>query len=836
MWLGRRGVLAMGGSLALAVLVLAASFLWHERRDLQSNELQYTQMLTRLLEDHVNRTFNTVDVTLAAVAETVPTLEGASDARKLSALLLQAQQGLPALRSLSLMNRQGRVLASSVADNLGAVVSPDQVPLPPAGAADRLGGLVMGRDLYDAKTGHQTSPRSFIPLVRAVHDHAGNNAFLVAVLNPDYFANEHQLILADDSRSAALLTMQGRLLSATENIDLPPGQSVAAHPFFRDELPTRERGSLIGLGIDQRPAVAAFRTLRQRPVVVVVQRDHAQVTAALTALANWVGMACAVALALIAAMAAGAWRSLRSHEGMQHVLETTREQALVSERNLRVMVESVQELIFRTDADGRISFVNERWRPFFGRPTSDALGRHLANFCQPADRDRVARLFQPDHHPDLHAVLVQISLPGGGARALELSVAPVRGDDQTLLGFAGCAMDVTDRQIARNKLEWQLQFTARLLEVNPTPMFVKDAQGRYVMVNAAWLAMVGLTKQQVIGQTPESLYSQHTQMPAQQADLHRQHDQRLLQSDEAVRYEHQINLPGQAPRDTVITKVRLVYADGTLAGIVGSMMDVTEFREAERSIRRGKEAAERANRLQSEFIAHISHELRTPLQAIIGFSDLGAEFAADQADVKEMFDDIHGGGQRMLALVNDLLDLAKAEAEAATMDLQPRDLAELVSEVVRELRPLAQPRRLSIAWTTPPPALPTRVDNLRLQQVVRNVLANAMRYAPDSSTIELQGRLLGDQAVEVTLRDHGLGIPAQELDSIFEAFVQSSATAGEAGGTGLGLTICRRIMGAHGGSITADNAPGGGALFRLVLPASPPAMRPAPATQVAALA
>ena len=252
---------------------------------------------------------------------------------------------------------------------------------------------------------------------------------------------------------------------------------------------------------------------------------------------------------------------------------------------------------------------------------------------------------------------------------------------------------------------------------------------------------------------------------------------------------------------------------------VGFRFDVTDLTHA-------TEAAERANRAKSEFINTVSHELRTPLQSVIGFSELGQTFAQGQPPFDSMFNDIHAGGQRMLTLVNALLDVSKIDGRPGALSLHRTDLLSLASGVVRELAPLAAKRQVHIRLPEPLPVLQARVDGFRMQQVLRNVLANALRFAPDGSAVELSGLDLGSEGVLLEVRDHGPGIPADELESIFDPFVQSSRTRDGSGGTGLGLTICRKIMQAHGGIISAANAAGGGASLRLWLPAAPAAATP----------
>ena len=215
----------------------------------------------------------------------------------------------------------------------------------------------------------------------------------------------------------------------------------------------------------------------------------------------------------------------------------------------------------------------------------------------------------------------------------------------------------------------------------------------------------------------------------------------------------------------------------------------------------------------------MSHELRTPLQSILGFAELGMLRGKGTPRLAEMFGDIHAAGQRMLALVNDLLEVSKLESTVGTMHLERIDLRGPVRSVVHELEPLLARRHQHIGVELGEGPLVAKADPMRFQQVVRNVIANAIKFSPEGSRIVVAGRIDSAGQVHFTVRDQGPGIPEAELEQIFEAFVQSSKTKDGSGGTGLGLAICRKIIEAMGGRIYARNAQTEGAIFHIVLPA-----------------
>lgn len=243
-----------------------------------------------------------------------------------------------------------------------------------------------------------------------------------------------------------------------------------------------------------------------------------------------------------------------------------------------------------------------------------------------------------------------------------------------------------------------------------------------------------------------------------------------------------------------------------------------------------KEAAERANQAKSDFLTKMSHELRTPMHAILSFACIGL-LKADKAPpdrLQTYFQSIRGSCERLLAMVNDLLDLSKLEAGRMSYDMQRCDLRACCEEVRGEVASLLEGKALRVAVTVRTEDCQVYGDPVRLAQVLRNLLGNAIKFSPAGSDIEvvLEAATLpavGPQAaprlaLRLSVADRGAGIAADELESIFDDFMQGSRRQAEAGGTGLGLAICREIVLAHHGEIHARNLPAGGAVFEVLLP------------------
>jgi signal transduction histidine kinase len=249
-----------------------------------------------------------------------------------------------------------------------------------------------------------------------------------------------------------------------------------------------------------------------------------------------------------------------------------------------------------------------------------------------------------------------------------------------------------------------------------------------------------------------------------------------------------------------------------------------------------KQTAEAANQAKSEFLANISHELRTPMHGILSFAKFGlTKLNPSPEKLREYFTYINQSAERLLELLNDLLDLSKLEAGKMSFAAAPGDLAQVAETVVSEMTALAAKNGVSLRLEQLAADTRLEIDASKIARLIQNLLANAIRFSPSDSELTISiaeaelpvGRRRDDRTsisgLSLTVADHGPGIPEDELESIFEKFVQSSKTKTGAGGTGLGLTICREIADLHNGIITARNRAGGGAEFIVLLPRRQPA-------------
>jgi len=237
------------------------------------------------------------------------------------------------------------------------------------------------------------------------------------------------------------------------------------------------------------------------------------------------------------------------------------------------------------------------------------------------------------------------------------------------------------------------------------------------------------------------------------------------------------------------------------------------------------EQAEAANKAKAQFLANMSHELRTPMHAILSFSQLGLK-RIEQSEfgkLKQYFSNIKQSSERLSTLLQNLMDLNQHEAGKIQMQFSHQDLLPVIIACREELLSLINEKQLTLDVNLPE-QMEFTFDKKMIHQVIINLLSNAIKFTEFNGGIriscEQHGCLENGKAgfIRLLIKDNGVGIPENELKDIFNAFIQSSKTDTKAGGTGLGLSVCKEILSAHKGKIWAENNPGRGAVFYVQLP------------------
>jgi len=402
-----------------------------------------------------------------------------------------------------------------------------------------------------------------------------------------------------------------------------------------------------------------------------------------------------------------------------------------------------------------------------------------------------------------------------------VSVTALRDAEGVIIGYLLIGTDNTARQqieAERKKLDQRLRdqqfYTRSLIESNTDALMTTDPSGVITDVNKQMEALTGCTRDELIGAPFKTFF---TDPERAEAGIHR-----VLSEKKIADYE--LTARARDGKMTVVSyNANTFYdRDRTLQGVFAAARDVTERKRVELELKHAKASAESASRTKSEFLASMSHEIRTPMNAIMGIADLLAktELSLEQDKYVQIF---RRAGDNLLNLINDILDLSKVEASQLELEQTCFSLPDLLEKVTEMVEGRAREKSLALVFEVAANVPVSLVgDPTRLRQVLLNLMGNAIKFTEEGEvslrvTSELDSTV--PTALRFTVSDTGVGIPPGQLGRIFERFTQAdSSTTRRFGGSGLGLTISKRLVELMGGSILCESTVGEGSVFSFVVP------------------
>jgi PAS domain S-box-containing protein len=402
-----------------------------------------------------------------------------------------------------------------------------------------------------------------------------------------------------------------------------------------------------------------------------------------------------------------------------------------------------------------------------------------------------------------------------------VSVTALRDVTGLIIGYLLIGTDNTARKLVEEeqkksdqRLRDQQFYTRSLIESNIDALMTTDPAGIITDVNKQMEALTGCTRDELIGAPFKDCF---TDPDRAEAGI-----KRVLSEKSVTDYE--LTARARDGKQTVVSYNATTFYDRsrTLQGVFAAARDVTERKRVEEELQQAKAAAESASRSKSDFLASMSHEIRTPMNAIMGIADLLAKttLTAEQDKYVQIF---RRSGDNLLNLINDILDLSKVEASQLDLERTGFSLSDHLEKVFEMIAPRAAEKGLALLCEIDPEICNDLVgDPTRLRQVLLNLLGNAIKFT-GCGTVSLKVERDDDHAVPTALRftvsDTGIGIAGDKLAQVFERFIQAdSSTTRRFGGSGLGLTISKRLVELMGGSIWVRSEVDKGSDFGFAVP------------------
>jgi len=494
---------------------------------------------------------------------------------------------------------------------------------------------------------------------------------------------------------------------------------------------------------------------------------------------------------------------------MMDVTETRRDSE--SLKKLSRAVEQSPSSVVITDALGNIEYVNPHFTEVTGYTAAEALGQNpriLKSGDLPGSVYRemwetitAGRVWKGD----------LINRKKSGELYWEAaSISPILNDEGKTTHFVAVKHDISERK--RN--EETLRFTQFAVDHMAEAAYWMNPDGRFIYVNEASCRALGYTRDELLNMGVPDV--DPNESPETWPERWR-----VIREWQSFSFEsrHRKKSGELFPVRVMTNWFRFQDREYNCAFAT----DITAQKKDEQELLAAKEAAEVASQAKSIFLANMSHELRTPLNAIIGFSDvLRSGYAGSLSEKqREYVGDILDSGRHLLELINDILDLSKAEAGQSHPSLKPVPIASLISDSLTIIRDSTERRGISVHVEISPELAEITIlaDARKLKQILFNLLSNAAKFTPENGRIGISARLRGEE-IEIQVSDSGIGIAAENLERIFDPFYQIDHDLNDKTvGTGLGLSLSREFVAMHGGRIWVESPGiGQGATFHFTLP------------------
>jgi PAS domain S-box-containing protein len=504
------------------------------------------------------------------------------------------------------------------------------------------------------------------------------------------------------------------------------------------------------------------------------------------------------------------------------------EEALrASELRFRTMVSAIPSPTYEGDADGNNTFASDRWFAYTGMTAEETAGKGFIRAFHPDEAEDVSTQWSAAVRSGMpFESKCRIRAADGSYRWFLNRAQPGRNAEGRIVRWAGSLTDIDDLIRIEQAMRESKERLAGIVSTAMDAIITVDEDQRIVLFNEAAERMFGCIAGEAMGETIER-FIPGCFRPAQQSNIRRfdeaggaNRSTPRLRSLTALRTDGK-----EFPIEAAISKIEV--GGRKLYTVIHR--DITERKLAEAEHEKllqeqlARSAAEAANRSKDEFLAMVSHELRSPLTAILGYTRMlrSGSGPVDRDVINKLTAVVERSAKAQLRIIEDLLDSARIIAGKLRIEREPLDLVPVLEAALDTVRPAAEAKGVKLVSDFGPAPEQTLGDPTRLQQVLWNLLTNAVKFTPEGGRVELRMKGGADH-IEITVSDNGKGIEPEFLPFVFDRFRQAdSSSARRVGGLGLGLSLAKHLVDLHGGTITvASEGVGHGSTFTLTLPRS----------------
>ncbi|MCX7258125.1 MAG: PAS domain S-box protein [Polaromonas sp.] len=510
-----------------------------------------------------------------------------------------------------------------------------------------------------------------------------------------------------------------------------------------------------------------------------------------------------------------------AHVRIENELRQSRLSALESAQRLDALLEAAPVGIIVADVNGKLLRVNPANRQICGNHPlpekveeygdwkgwwADGSARHGRPLAP--QEWALARVLQGEEAPR-DTVEIEVFGKPGQRRTILNCGAPVRDASGNITGAVVAQMDITDRVLSESALRDSEAMFRTITNAMPQLVWSTLPNGHHDYHNQQWYDYTGISSDCQDSDAWNELI--HPQERARVLG----HWRHCMETGEPYEMECRLRHCSGQYRWNLARALPVRDSQGTISRWMGTCTDLHEQKMAQEMLRE-------SDQRKDEFLAMLAHELRNPLAPIITAADLLFMGQPDEKRVRQLSEVISRQSGHMTRLIDDLLDVSRVTRGLVTLNRQPMDINSLLSEAIEQVRPLLEAKAHYLQVQHLPQRVLVAADKMRLVQVLANVLNNAIKYTPDGGQIELRLETDGGQVI-LSVRDNGMGMSAELVESAFELFSQGQRSADRAqGGLGIGLALVKSLVQLHGGTVTVrSEGAGRGSEFRIFLPRLP---------------
>jgi len=503
--------------------------------------------------------------------------------------------------------------------------------------------------------------------------------------------------------------------------------------------------------------------------------------------------------------------------GSAIIRKKSEETARETEELYRQMVEDASDIIYRSDYKGYFTYVNPVTARIMRMSANDIIGRHFTELINPEYRKKAFDFYQEQFSK--RTPFTYFEFPAINTRGEDIWVGQnvkLLCENDRVAGFHAVARDITDRKNAEEKIKLSEEKFRSIIENMQLGLVELDEYDNVIDAHERFCEMTGYSQEELKGKNTLMLFT--GEKYKSKVSLQ---NIRKIAGLKSV-FEIQVKRKNGEVIWVLISETPLQDKDRNIIGSIGIYLDITERKNAEQELIRAKELAEHSKKAEEQFLANMSHEIRTPMNAIVGLTDILMDASLSPGQ-KECVSAIKISAGNLLAVINDILDFSKIESGKVIIESAPFELDDLLNGIVQTLHFTANNKNISLSYSIDENIPPVLLgDTVRLRQILLNLSGNSIKFT-EKGEVKIQAALQEideDQYVVIfSVVDTGIGIPEDKQSAIFDSFTQASGdTTRKYGGTGLGLTIAKELIGLMNGSIFVKSKVNEGSTFYVTIP------------------